>query len=99
MNSSQALAVTEAADGALRVEVLTAYNLVVDSNVESPSTYAPRSAYMSAKIYNDGATTLTNVFAYIGDEAAGTPGIYPERSHLSPAASRSSTSNTRRIGS
>ncbi|OGV63632.1 MAG: hypothetical protein A2498_06670 [Lentisphaerae bacterium RIFOXYC12_FULL_60_16] len=70
--------------GDLRIEVVTAYNLVVDSNVESPSTYAPRSAYLGAKIYNDGTNDLTDVYAYIGDYLGGTndtPGIYPSRTH------------------
>jgi hypothetical protein len=80
MSSSGARA-AEAADGGLRVEVIAAYNLVVDSNVESPSTYAPRSAYLGAKFYNDGSNTLNDVFAFIGNEAAGTPGIYPARAH------------------
>jgi uncharacterized repeat protein (TIGR01451 family) len=66
-------------DGALRVEVITAYNLIVDSNVESPSTYAPRSAYMGAQFYNDGTQALTDVWAYIGDYTNGTPGLYPSR--------------------
>ena len=72
--------------GDLRVEIIAAYNLVVDSNVESPSTYAPRSAYMSAKIHNDGTNDLTGVYAYIGnyiDGVTDTPGIYPSRAHLS----------------
>jgi len=68
-------------DGDLRIEIVTAYNLVVDSNAESPSTYAPKSAYIGAKFYNDGTEPLTNVWAYIGDLAAGTPGTYPSRTH------------------
>jgi uncharacterized repeat protein (TIGR01451 family)/fimbrial isopeptide formation D2 family protein len=72
-----------AADG-LRVVVVAAYNLVVDSNVESPSSFSPRSAFLGAKFYNDGATDLTNVFAYIGDYRGGmgdTPGLYPTNRH------------------
>lgn len=68
-------------DGALRLELTTAYNFIVDSNVESPSTYAPRAAYISARIWNDGSVPITNVRAYIGDKLAGTPGIYPSRPH------------------
>ena len=68
-------------DGDLRVEIVTAYNLVVDSNAESPSTYAPKSAYIGAKFCNDGTEPLTNVWAYIGDLDAGTPGTYPSRTH------------------
>ncbi|MBA4386563.1 MAG: hypothetical protein C0404_01200 [Verrucomicrobia bacterium] len=67
--------------GDLRIEVIAAYNLVVDSNVESPSTYAPRSAYLGAKFYNDGVNDMTNVFAYIGTVSSNTPGIYPSRPH------------------
>ena len=64
-------------DGDLRIEVKTAYNFVVDSNVETPATYGPSSAYVGAEFCNDGTDDLTDVFAYIGDMAAGTPGIYP----------------------
>ena len=67
--------------GDLRIEVGTAYNFVVDSNVESPSTYAPRSAYLSATYYNDGTNALTDVWAYIGDYTNNTPGVYPSRTH------------------
>jgi len=70
-------------DGGLRIEVMAAYNLVVDSNVESPSTYAPRSAYFGAKYYNDTTNVMTNVYAYIGSYSGttNTPGIYPARTH------------------
>jgi len=71
-------------DGALRVEVITAYNLVVDSNAGTPSSYAPRSAYVGVTFHNDGDTPLTDVFAYIGnynDGIESTPGIYPARTH------------------
>lgn len=70
--------------GDLRIEVITAYNLVVDSNVESPSSYAPRAAYLGAIFYNDGAGDMTNVFAYIGNYVDGTndtPGVYPTNFH------------------
>jgi len=70
-------------DGALRIELISAYNLVVDSNAGTPSSYAPRAAYLGAKFCNDGTQALTDVWAYIGDYAAGTPGIYPSRSHMS----------------
>jgi len=53
--------------GDLRLEILSAYNFVVDSNVESPSTYAPESAYIGVKIWNDGSNDLTDVYAYIGN--------------------------------
>lgn len=68
-------------DGGLRLELTTAYNFIVDSNVESPSTYAPRAAYISARIWNDSNVPITNVRAYIGDRIENTPGIYPSRVH------------------
>jgi uncharacterized repeat protein (TIGR01451 family) len=70
----------------LRIEVIAAYNLVVDSNVEAPSTYAPRAAYLGAKIYNDGTNDLAGVTAYIGNYVNGTadtPGVYPTNYHPS----------------
>ena len=56
---------TPTAWGQLRIEVIAAYNLVVDSNVESPSTYAPRAAYLGATYHNDGTNALTDVVAAI----------------------------------
>lgn len=67
------------AANALRVETLTAYNLIVDSNVTSPSTKAPRAAYLGVRIWNDGTVAATNVYAYIGDFTNNTPGTYPSR--------------------
>src|SRR5436190_745507 len=76
-------------DGDLRIETITAYNFIVDSNVESPSTYAPRAATLGAKFCNDGANDLTDVFGYVGNydpngdrnPIDSTPGIYPSRTH------------------
>ena len=68
-------------DGDLRINVITAPNFIVDSNVESPSTYAPNAVYVGAQFCNDGTDTLTQVLAYIGDFDANTPGIYPARTH------------------
>ncbi len=66
----------------LRIEVMKAYNFIVDSNVEAPSSYSPRAAYLGAQICNDGSTVLSNVTAYIGNFTNGTPGVYPARTHL-----------------
>ena len=62
-----------------------AYNFIVDSNVESPSTYAPRAAVIGAKIHNDGTTTISNLFVYAGDYTNNAVGIYPSRPHMSLA--------------
>ncbi|MCK5528946.1 MAG: hypothetical protein KAI74_04630, partial [Kiritimatiellae bacterium] len=73
-----------ASDGALRTEILAAYNFVVDSNAETPASYAPSSAYLAVKIWNDGTNDLTDVYAYIGNytnSGVSTPGIYPSRAH------------------
>jgi uncharacterized repeat protein (TIGR01451 family) len=77
------LSLAPEAAGQLRIDVVAAYNLVVDSNAGTPSSYAPKAAYLGAKFWNDGTQALTDVWAYIGDYAAGTPGTYPSRSHMS----------------
>ena len=63
--------------GSLRIEMLDYYNLVVDHNIQTPAGASPRAIYIGVKFCNDGNTTLTDVFAYIGDHTAGTPGTYP----------------------
>ena len=68
------------AAGALSVEVMSGYNLVVDSNVTSPSTYAPSAAYIGAKVCNTGDASLANVTLNTGNFNAGvssTPGVFP----------------------
>ena len=55
-----------ATDGPLKMEVITAYNFVVDSNVESPSSFSPSAAHLGVKIINTGAVTLTNVVVNMG---------------------------------
>lgn len=72
-------------DGALRIEPITAYNLIVDSNVESPSSYSPSAAHLGVKIHNTGSVPLTNIVVNIGDlinpsASTGTPGMFPSRS-------------------
>jgi uncharacterized repeat protein (TIGR01451 family) len=70
---------TALAQGSLTIELNAPYNLVVDSNVLSPSTYAPELATIGAGFCNYGSDPLTNVTAFIGSYADGTPGIYPSR--------------------
>jgi protocatechuate 3,4-dioxygenase beta subunit len=70
----------------LSVEILSAYNLVVDSNVTSPSTYGPSVATVAARFCNPATNTdtLRDVVGYIGnytgDLGTSTPAIYPVRS-------------------
>lgn len=76
------LAIPGRSEAALQMDVITAYNFVVDSNVESPSSYGPAAAHLGVKITNTGATTLTNVVVNLGDltdagTGAGTPGFSP----------------------
>ncbi len=75
----------QAADG-LSVEIIAAPNLVVDSNVLSPSSYQPIVATVIGKFCNTSGTTLDNVIGYIGDydqttPANSTPGDYPDSSN------------------
>jgi uncharacterized repeat protein (TIGR01451 family) len=65
------------AAGLLTVSIVAAPNLVVDSNVLSPSTYAPSVATVMGKFCNTGDAALTDVYGYIGDGT--TPGTYPTR--------------------
>lgn len=69
-------------DGNLRIEIRTGWNLVVDSNAGSPSSYAPKAAYISALFCNDGTNQLTDVYANVGDYTARSPGVYPSRTHM-----------------
>lgn len=74
------LAMPARGQGVLDVEVINGYNLVVDSNVTAPSTYAPSAAYIGARFCNTGNAPLENVFAYTGDYNGGagsTPGLFP----------------------
>src|ERR1051325_1370392 len=72
------------AQGALSVQIINRYNLGVESHVHSPSTYAPSSAYIGARICNTAAAapgnTLNNVVANVGNYNGGvgsTPGTFP----------------------
>ena len=68
------------AAGALSVEIINGYNLVVDSNVTSPSTYGPGSAFIGARVCNTGDAPLSNVFLNTGNYNGGvgsTPGVFP----------------------
>ncbi len=70
----------------LSIEIVNGYNLVVDSNVTAPSTYAPRSAYLGARICNTGPA-INDVYAFVGDYNGGvspTRGIFPSRTFASP---------------
>src|SRR5688572_24024600 len=75
--------------GDLTVQVITAYNFIVDSNVTTPATYAPSAAMIGAKFCNTGANALTDVSAYTGNwqgtVLTSTPGTYPARSSSDPA--------------
>ncbi|MEW5956410.1 MAG: SdrD B-like domain-containing protein [Chloroflexota bacterium] len=64
----------------LTVEILAGYNLVVDSNVQSPSTFGPSAATVAARVCNTSGSAITNAAVFIGDFAAKTPGLYPSRS-------------------
>src|SRR6476620_10192064 len=59
--AAPAAAAPQPQDGSLTIEAIYGPNLIVDSNVESPSTYAPRSGTFAAKVCNTGATALSDV--------------------------------------
>lgn len=74
------------AAASLSIEIIAAPNLVVDSNVLSPSSYQPIVATVIGKFCNEGIPgvdgNITNLVGYIGDYVDGTndtPGDYPDR--------------------
>lgn len=68
-------------DGDLSMSIIAAPNLIVDSNVESPSTYAPEAVHFGVEICNNGANDMTDVYINIGDYSAFpvAPGTYRSR--------------------
>ena len=81
------------AAGTLTVAISAGYNLVVDSNVLAPSTYAPSAATVAGTFCNTGDQPLTDVRAFIGDydpngdnnPSDSTPGLYPARDSANAA--------------
>jgi uncharacterized repeat protein (TIGR01451 family) len=73
------------AAGTLSVRINAPYNLIVDSNVCSPSTYAPQVATIGVGYCNTGDAPLTDVVGYIGNFSARTPGTYPVRDSAAAA--------------
>ncbi len=80
-----ALAQPAFAAGSLSVRINAPYNLIVDSNVCSPSTYAPQVATIGVGYCNTGDAPLTDVVGYIGNFSARTPGTYPVRDSAAAA--------------
>ncbi len=77
----------------LKIYPITAYNLIVDSNVLAPSSYGPSAATIGAKFCNESNAAMTDVWMYAGDfnsdndevpdEANDkTPGLYPQRTSI-----------------
>lgn len=73
------------AAGQLSVEFNAPFNVIVDSNVCSPSTYAPQVATVGVGFCNTGDAPLTDVVGRIGNYTAGTPGVYPVRDSAAAA--------------
>jgi uncharacterized repeat protein (TIGR01451 family) len=71
--------------GSLSIQLNAPYNLIVDSNVCSPSTYAPQIATVGAGFCNYGNAPLTDVVGNIGSFTAHTPGTYPARDSAAAA--------------
>lgn len=75
-----------AAPSDIEVTIMAAPNLIVDSNVLSPSTQAPEVATVIGRFCNTSGTIQTNVMGYIGDYDSTTPansdpGIYPAKTN------------------
>ncbi len=63
--------------GGLSIELIIAYNLVVDSNIETPAGRSPTAAYIGVKFCNTGTDTLYDVFMHTGNFASNMPGVFP----------------------
>ncbi|HKH43923.1 MAG TPA: SdrD B-like domain-containing protein [Thermoanaerobaculia bacterium] len=79
--------------GSLSIQLNAPYNLIVDSNVCSPSTYAPQIATVGAGFCNYGNAPLTDVVGSIGNYTSHTPGVYPTRDSATAAADIALTSS------
>ncbi len=68
-------------DGDLSMSIIAAPNLIVDSNVESPSSYAPEAVHFGVEICNNGLDDMSEMYINIGDYASfpASPGIYRSR--------------------
>jgi uncharacterized repeat protein (TIGR01451 family) len=71
--------------GSLSIRLNAPYNVIVDSNVCSPSTNAPQIATVGAGFCNYGDAPLTDVVGSIGNFTARTPGTYPVRDSAAAA--------------
>lgn len=54
-------------NGGLTIEPIITSNLIVDSNVLSPSSYGPSAVTLDAQSCNSTGSSLTSMWAYIGD--------------------------------
>lgn len=67
----------------INVEIIAGPNVIVDSNVLSPSTYAPDTFTVQVNYCNNTGAPIDNVYAHIGNIDGGgtvaTPGIYAVR--------------------
>ncbi|NNC88897.1 MAG: hypothetical protein HKN82_10615, partial [Akkermansiaceae bacterium] len=73
------------------VEIVAGDNIIVDSNVLSPSTYAPETFTVQVTYCNNTAAPINDVYAHIGNiddggATAATPGTYPVRDSDADAA-------------
>ncbi len=61
------------------IEIITAYNFIDDSNIQTPAGTPVTSAHIGAKFCNTSGSARSDVFAYVGTytgSGSGTPGIY-----------------------
>ena len=84
--------------GGLLIDPIVGYNLVVDSNMDTPAGRSPSAAYLGVKFCNTNNYAISNVVAYIGDFAAGTPGFYPVTMTNKPGPGLSPFSLTHEAG-
>jgi len=86
-----------ATNGNLSITPITAYNVIVDSNLLTPASFGPSAATVGAQFCNTSGSAMTDVWAYTGNFDANnngtlneagdkTPGVYPQRTPATVAA-------------
>lgn len=87
LNAAAPTHIVNAAVTDVEVTIFAAPNLVVDSNVLSPSTQAPEVATVIGRFCNTSGAPLSNIVGYIGTynsvtPASSTPGLYPAKTNV-----------------
>ncbi len=71
--------VAQCSNSDINIEIITAYNFIDDSNIQTPAGIPVTAAHIGAKFCNTSGSARSDVFAYVGTYTGsgnGTPGTY-----------------------